>query len=149
MTATNRWRPHFFGIICLTFSVAGLAQRQTDWPLYGHDSGSTRFSSLSDINTGNASELKRAWTYSMVPPQALRALPVTGIASRPLQRRSETRPLMVDGVLDLPTPYSQVIALDAISGKQISPRITPRVMHLANAQASARTTSKYLCEYGI
>src|SRR6185369_9157836 len=36
---------------------------QNDWPTYGHDAGSTRFSALRQINTMNVGQLKLAWTY--------------------------------------------------------------------------------------
>lgn len=85
--------------------------------MYGHDGGSARFSPHADINTQNVATLKRAWTFHMAP--ATTSAPATGLAARLRQRRSETTPLMVDGVLYLPTPYNQVIALDASSGKNI------------------------------
>ena len=42
-------------------------QDRSDWPTYGHDGGSTRFSSLTDIDQSNVAELKRTWTYHMAP----------------------------------------------------------------------------------
>ena len=81
--------------------------------------GSSRFSPLTDINAKNVATLKRAWTFHMAPPLATSATPPTGLAARLRQRRSEATPLVVDGVLYLPTPYNRVLALDAASGKQI------------------------------
>ena len=34
-----------------------------DWPVYGHDAGSTRFSPLTQINRDNVSTLAVAWTF--------------------------------------------------------------------------------------
>jgi glucose dehydrogenase len=105
------------GHVCLFVCLGAAAQQATDWPAYGHDAGSSRFSPLAAINTKNVSTLQRAWTYHMAPPPAPEA--ATGSAARPRQRRSETTPLMVDGVLYFPTPYSQIVALDASTGKLI------------------------------
>jgi glucose dehydrogenase len=119
VTVTNRWLPFLLVSACLASGMDCAGQSKTDWPMYGYDGGSTRFSPLSDINAQNVAGLKRAWTFHMAPPVAADAAPVTGIAARLRQRRSETTPLMVDGVLFLPTPYNQVIALDAVSGAKI------------------------------
>jgi len=43
------------------------AAGQTDWPTYGHDSGSTRYSPLKQITTKNVSKLAPAWTYHINP----------------------------------------------------------------------------------
>ena len=105
--------------------------------MYGRDGGSSRFSPLADINTGNAAGLKRAWTFHMAPPAASPpAAPAGGaspaptpsgvpagagggLAARLRLRRTETTPLVVDSVLYMPTPYNAIIALDAASGKQL------------------------------
>jgi len=34
-----------------------------DWPSYGNDGGGTRYSSASQIDRGNVTQLKAAWTY--------------------------------------------------------------------------------------
>ena len=36
---------------------------QTDWPSFGNDPGSMRYSPLKQINTGNVTQLKVAWTF--------------------------------------------------------------------------------------
>jgi glucose dehydrogenase len=107
-------------IICafLLLCATCVAQSGDDWPMYGHDGGSSRFSPLAQINTKNVANLKRAWTFHMAPASPA-PVPATGLAARLRQRRSETTPLMVNGVLYLPTPYNRVIALEPDSGKQI------------------------------
>lgn len=98
---------------------SGNNQPGSNWPSYGHDPGSSRFSPLTDINTQNVANLKRAWTFHMAPATSATAAPVTGLAARLRQRRTETTPVMADGLLYLPTPYNQVIALDPTSGKPV------------------------------
>ena len=78
-----------------------------EWQNYGHDPGGMRFSPLDQINTSNIQLLQRAWTY-VLPPT-----PNSGIAA------FEATPLMVDGVLYFTTSTSQVMAVDAETGKQL------------------------------
>ena len=89
-----------------------------DWPMYGHDSSSTRFSSLDQINTKNVDELKPAWTYHLKKDS-----PATTVAGAPSgggnRRASEATPIVVDGVMYMPTPYSTVVALNPETGQEI------------------------------
>src|SRR5262252_3816100 len=36
-----------------------------DWPMYNHDLGGTRYSTLSQIDTTNVSNVKVAWSYRL------------------------------------------------------------------------------------
>lgn len=80
-----------------------------DWPSYNHDPGSTRYSLLTQINTGNVANLKPAWTFSL-----------KGDAPAPRfgGGGSEATPIVVDGVLYV-TASARVVALDAAGGKEI------------------------------
>jgi len=86
---------------------------RTEWPTYGFDGANTRFSPLKQINAANVSKLERAWTYHM----AVAGTTDTGRGRR--GRPSEATPIVVDGVLYMPTPYNRVVALDSESGKEI------------------------------
>lgn len=108
--------PHVF----LCYAVSCFGQAKGDWPMYGHDGASTRFSPLTQINVDNVGKLERAWTFHMKPAtDAEPAPPPNSLAARFRVRRSEATPLMVNGVLYLPTPFNRVVALDATTGKQI------------------------------
>src|SRR5437867_2339876 len=74
-----------------------------DWPLYGRDSGGSRYSPLDQINTKNVVTLQRAWTYH------------TGERGRSF----ETTPIVVDNVLYFSTQNQKIVALDPESGKEI------------------------------
>lgn len=109
-------------ILFTVFAVAFLALRplwcQSDWPTYGHDDASTRYSPLRQINTTNVQNLTLAWTYHMKKegPRPEKA----GPASRGGNRRlSEATPIMVDNTLYLSTPYGTIIALDPETGEEI------------------------------
>ncbi len=90
--------------IFLVFAMAvSLAWAQRDWKVYGANSESTRYSSLSQINRENASKLQVAWTYD------------TGDAFE--NSEMQCNPLVIDGVLYATTPKLRLIALDASTGK--------------------------------
>ena len=86
--------------------------------MYGHDDTSSRFSPLQQINTRDVHELTRVWTYHMDPAgkASASASPVSLGGGR---HASEATPIMVDGVLYLPTPYHTVIALNAETGQLV------------------------------
>ncbi len=68
----------------LLLSTVGFAQ--TDWPSYGNDPGAMRFSSLRQIDAGNAERLKLAWTFRTGKPG------------------SEAIPVVVDGTMYVTAP---------------------------------------------
>ena len=92
-----------------------------DWPTYGHDPGSTRHSPLRQINTGNVAHLTRAWTYHMAPAstEAATSAPAAGAGRGGRPRTSEASPIVVDGIMYLPTPYNHVVALVPETGKEV------------------------------
>src|SRR4029453_6441586 len=75
-----------------------------EWPAYGHDPGSTRYSPLTQVNRDNVSKLTVAWTFH------------TGDISdgNGDRRRSgfETTPIVVENTLYLTTGFNRIIALD-------------------------------------
>ncbi len=86
------------------------ASSSSDWPVYGHDAGGTKYSPLADINRANVGKLQVAWTFhagDMYVPKKY------GRASA-----FETTPLFIDGVLYVSTAFGRVIALDPDTGKQ-------------------------------
>ena len=74
-----------------------------DWPIYGRDSGGSRYSALDQINVKNVATLRRAWVYH------------TGERGRSF----ETTPIVIDNVLYFSTQNQKIVALDADSGKEI------------------------------
>src|SRR5262249_27583092 len=80
-----------------------------EWPSYGNDVGGTRYSPLTQIDRGNVTTLRIAWTY--------RTGEVGGVAPY-AHTAFEATPIMVDGTLFLSTPYDRVIALDPETGQE-------------------------------
>ncbi len=82
-----------------------------DWPVYGRDTGGSRYSPLAQINRDNVSHLEIAWEYH------------TGDFSDGSDGRQKTSfqatPIMVAGVLYVSTMYGKVIALDPETGTEL------------------------------
>jgi quinoprotein glucose dehydrogenase len=79
------------------------SESQTDWPSYGGGPDGIRYSSLTQINRSNVSQLQVAWTYD----------------SGEGPGGTQMQPLVVGGVLFAVTPHHNVAALNAATGKQI------------------------------
>ncbi|WP_449103517.1 membrane-bound PQQ-dependent dehydrogenase, glucose/quinate/shikimate family [Pseudomonas veronii] len=79
-----------------------------DWQVYGKDQAGTRFSSLDQINSSSVKNLEEAWTYHTgdYPPP-----------DKGKNRRLEVTPLKIADTLYLCTPRSDIVALDAETGK--------------------------------
>jgi len=112
-----------------------------EWPTYGGDLGSTKYSPLAQIDRSNFSSLKVAWRWQS--PDGFLSVTTDGggewfadskLVFEELNRRDPNRwrdgapptlsnfkatPLMVDGVLYLNTPTSVGAAVDARTGKTI------------------------------
>jgi quinoprotein glucose dehydrogenase len=91
--------------------TAGAEHFSSDWPSYGYDLGGARFSPLTQITRKNVHELEIAWTYHMRPAEVAESNPTYFLPS-------EATPLVVAGTLYLPTPYGEILALDADTGKK-------------------------------
>ena len=74
----------------------------SDWPLYGRSFDNQRFSPLSQVHAGNVQKLRLAWRYQ------------TGKFGS-----FQTSPIIRDGIMYLTTPYNDVIALHAGTGKEL------------------------------
>lgn len=103
--------------ILLSISILP-AWSQSDWPMYGHDYASTRFSPLKQINTENVKTLVRAWTYHLQKEGAQSRQ--AGAPSRGGGRRSsQATPIVVKGTMYMPTPFGTIIALEPETGKEL------------------------------
>jgi glucose dehydrogenase len=73
-----------------------------DWPSYGRDLSSQRFSPATQINTQNVKALVEAWVYK------------SGVVGS-----FQTTPIVQNGVMYLSLPFNHVVALNAQTGKQL------------------------------
>jgi glucose dehydrogenase len=108
-------RVRLLGLAIVLSGAAAAAQstasRQVEWTSVGGDPGNTKYSALADINAGNVQRLKVAWqwTHGESPMDAYKTVP----------GNFETTPLMIAGVLYVTTPYNNLAALDATTGKEL------------------------------
>ncbi len=89
-----------FELVALVSALPCIAQKQTDWPVYNGGLDGDHYSGLSQINRDNVHQLRRAWIYD------------TGE-----QGGIQTNPLIVGRTLYAYSPKTEVIALDAVTGK--------------------------------
>ncbi len=113
--------------------ILALRSRAQEWPSYGGDPGNTKYSALQQINRGNVTQLKVAWTYHTGD--------ISDGSKYPVRSAFEATPLVVDGVMYVTTPFSRVIALDPETGVErwaFDPKIemdTPRNLFISRGAA--------------
>jgi quinoprotein glucose dehydrogenase len=97
----------FVGLALIVLSgLGGQApgnQHSTDWPAYGGGPENTHYSPLAQINRENVSRLRVAWSFDTED-------------SYPASEM-ECNPIIVAGVLYATSPKSNVVALNAATGK--------------------------------
>ena len=62
-------------VLGLTLGIASTAGAQ-NWPVYGGDSGNTRFSASTQINSGNVSKLKMQWALQLGTNRSQESTPI-------------------------------------------------------------------------
>ena len=85
---------------CAAFAI--VLGAQNNWVYFGQDQGASKYSTLTQINTGNVKNLKRAWTFH------------TGDKSGFF----ESTPLVIDSVMYF-SAQNGFYAIDAVTGRQI------------------------------
>ena len=139
--ASSRLAAVLLLLSCATLRAQSGAPANGEWPTYGGDLGSTKYSPLTQIDGDNFSQLTVAWTWESVDG----ALSLTTEAGgewlgrsgdvfaalheedpdrwrggqAPWIRGFKATPLMVGGVLFLNTPMSVGAAIDARSGRTL------------------------------
>ena len=104
----NNMLVQFLKLTLVTFFLQSCAlnkpaqQLSQDWPSFGRDYSSQRFSPATQINTKNVKALAQAWAYK------------SGVSAS-----FQTTPIVQNGVMYLSLPFNHVVALDAKTGKQL------------------------------
>jgi glucose dehydrogenase len=120
-----RWNVNVFSSAMLSFLLvqSGTTQQKSaaagngDWPMYRHDYAGTGYSSLSQINTGNVSSLRQAWTFGL-QSDAPADPPARGRGGGAGALNSQATPIVVSGVMYLPTA-NRIVAVESETGKEI------------------------------
>ena len=89
-------------------AIAQIAADPGDWPSYNRDLAGTRYSPLTQIDTGNVHQLTEAWTYPLG----------RNVTTGDLGGGSQFVPLAIDGVMYL-AGADHVAALIAHTGEEI------------------------------
>lgn len=76
-----------------------------DWPVYGSDAATSRYSTLKQIDRSNVSRLKTAWTFH------------TGDKTDRPKTQIQCTPIVIDGVMYITSAQLKVMALRADTGK--------------------------------
>ncbi len=92
--------------LSILFFLAGCGREANTWSVYKADAESSSYSALHSINAGNIHELKLAWTFA--PDDA---------ADSNRFGRSQSNPIVVDGVLYSTSARHRLYAVDALTGK--------------------------------
>jgi len=87
------------------------SSRQVEWPFVGGDQENTKYSALADINADTVQRLHIVWQWQHGETRRDDYQTAPG--------NFETTPLMIDGVLYVTTPYNNLVALSADTGKEL------------------------------
>lgn len=98
-------------LFLLLGSILCAGDQDGEWPFFGGDPGSMKYSRLSQIHKANVKQLAPVWEWKTgeKPLPQYKTIPT----------KFEVTPLMIGDVLYLSTPYNRVVALDAASGKEL------------------------------
>jgi glucose dehydrogenase len=91
-----------FLLLACTQNINANNTKTQDWPSYGQDYSSKRFSAATQINTQNVKNLAQTWAFK------------SGVVAS-----FQATPIVQDGVMYLSLPFNHVVALDAKTGKQL------------------------------
>src|SRR6266700_7601491 len=89
--------------ICVAISAMSLPGQRVDWPVYGADPASTKYSKATTINRANVAQLQVTWEWNTDET------PMADKRVRP--GNFQATPLVVHDTMYLSTSYNRVIAL--------------------------------------
>lgn len=88
-----------------------------DWPSYGGDNGSRKYSELDQINASNVAELTTAWIWES-PDNATVAENIANENYRAVPAGFKATPIVIDGMMYVPSSFGRVVAIDAATGME-------------------------------
>lgn len=86
-----------------------------NWPSYGGDNGSTKYSPLDQIDKTNVNNLAIVWEWESVDNPTVAANLEAG-NNRAVPAAYKATPIVVDGVMYVSTSFGRIVAIDAFSG---------------------------------
>lgn len=112
---TNRI-PYRLIFTCI-FTICSFNISAQDWPSYGGDNGSSKYTPLDQITAENVDDLVLAWSWDSVDNETVVAN-IAGANSSAVPGPYKATPIVVDGVMYIPTSFGRVVALDPQSGEE-------------------------------
>jgi len=103
---TGCWIVVTFFVLSATSCKSPDQKNFTSWGVYGGTKEMIRYSSLTEIDTNNVSQLQVAWTYH------------SGDADTVHHSQIQCNPIVIDGTLYGVNPMMKLFAVDAATGKQ-------------------------------
>lgn len=119
-------------LACLCNTARSQSADGAGWPEYGGDAGGQRYSLAHQITRENVRGLQVAWTFHT------HALDQPG--SFNAKAAFEATPVLWKGTLYFDTPYNQVFALDAVTGKlkwSFDPKINRENLYIVTSRGVA------------
>ena len=108
----------FYLVVFFAYATTTTVSAQNvDWPSYGGDNGSRKYVPFDQINTENISQLSAAWAWESVDNVTV-AQNIADGNSRAVPGSYKATPIVVGGVMYVPTSLGRVVALDAQSGSE-------------------------------
>ena len=108
-------KPSMFRIVLFAMVLSPHIVAQ-DWPSYGGDNGSQKYSILDQINADNVRKLEVSWEWESVDNPTVSANLEEG-NNRAVPAAYKATPIVVDGVMYVSTSFGRIVALDAFSGE--------------------------------
>jgi quinoprotein glucose dehydrogenase len=93
-------------IACLLFMACNEKQAYNTWEIYKGSNENIHYSSLTQIDTANVTQLQMAWEYH------------TGDADTANYSQIQCNPIIIKGILYGTSPAMKLFAIDAATGKQ-------------------------------
>ncbi|MFT6811146.1 MAG: quinoprotein glucose dehydrogenase [Saprospiraceae bacterium] len=97
----------FLFLLLVGCSPTSDSEMDVEWPMYGLDNSASKYSSLSQINRSNVNLLKVAWVYHSEDHSNTKKTDI------------QCNPIIINKRMYLITPFLNVFALEANSGKEI------------------------------
>ena len=82
--------------------------QSVEWPIYRGNTSGTGYSALEQVTIDNVNSLGISWTYSLGNDSA----------ENPREPNSQATPIVVDGIMYVPT-VDRVVALDPLTGQEL------------------------------
>ena len=101
-------------VIILVSSV--ITANAQDWPSYGGDNGSSKYSPLDQISAENVDQLEIVWEWLSLDNATVASNLADG-NNRAVPAGYKATPLVVDGIMYVSTSFGRVVALDAANGE--------------------------------